>query len=299
MINTMKIYWLHAFTPLHVGIGQGVGYIDLPIMREKATGWPIIPGSAIKGVLRDYFTTYGKDEQKKLIDTAFGRADEEAQVARSGSLVFTDCRLICLPIRSLYGTFAWVTCPMVLDRLARDMNSPEKTDLPQFDSDADNMILVPVESSKITDGRVFFEDLDFRSKFDSNTKIWANKLITWLYPQDTKWQEIFLSRFAVVDDDTFNFLCDTATEVNAKIRIDQERKAVKKGALWYEEALPAETILSGLVWCDRAFGDANVEPKELIDKFCSQELKIQIGGKATVGRGRAGCVFSNGDIRNG
>ena len=46
-----KIYWLQAVTPLHVGAGRGVGFIDMPVMREKVTTWPFVPGSAMKGVM--------------------------------------------------------------------------------------------------------------------------------------------------------------------------------------------------------------------------------------------------------
>ena len=70
---TTKMYWLQAITPLHVGAGKGVGFIDMPIIREKVTTWPFVPGSAVKGVLRDYFTQYAKQE-KNLIDAAFGHA---------------------------------------------------------------------------------------------------------------------------------------------------------------------------------------------------------------------------------
>ena len=46
-------YWLHAMTPLHVGAGRGLGYIDMPIVREKVTTWPYVPGSSIRGAWRD------------------------------------------------------------------------------------------------------------------------------------------------------------------------------------------------------------------------------------------------------
>ena len=45
--NNTKMYWLHALTPLHVGAGRGVGFIDLPIMREKVTNWPLVPGLSL------------------------------------------------------------------------------------------------------------------------------------------------------------------------------------------------------------------------------------------------------------
>jgi len=41
MPNT-RIYWLHALSPTHAGVGRGVGYIDLPIDRDGVTGWPRI-----------------------------------------------------------------------------------------------------------------------------------------------------------------------------------------------------------------------------------------------------------------
>ncbi|WNZ62075.1 type III-B CRISPR module-associated Cmr3 family protein [Myxococcus sp. MxC21-1] len=46
-------YLLHALSPLHVGTGQSVGVIDLPLARLKATGIPFVPGSSLKGVLRE------------------------------------------------------------------------------------------------------------------------------------------------------------------------------------------------------------------------------------------------------
>lgn len=66
MMDNVKFerrYWIHTMTPLHVGTGRGVGYIDLPIAREKVTNWPCIPGSAVKGVVADHF---GATEEKKV-----------------------------------------------------------------------------------------------------------------------------------------------------------------------------------------------------------------------------------------
>ena len=56
-----RIYWLHALTPIHAGVGRGVGYIDLPIDRDKVTNWPLIRGSAFKGVWADHYKA--NDEQ--------------------------------------------------------------------------------------------------------------------------------------------------------------------------------------------------------------------------------------------
>src|ERR1035437_2635373 len=121
-----KMYWLHALSPLHVGAGAGVGFIDLPIAREKVTGWPILPGSGVKGVLADHHkaATDKARRDNHQLRAAFGIADsDDATTGNSGSLVFSDARLVCLPVRSLYGTFAWVTSALALNRLARDLKA--------------------------------------------------------------------------------------------------------------------------------------------------------------------------------
>jgi len=52
-INNPCNYFAMALDPIHVGSGrQGLGRVDLPIVREAATNLPIIPGSSICGVTR-------------------------------------------------------------------------------------------------------------------------------------------------------------------------------------------------------------------------------------------------------
>ncbi|MFO1429291.1 MAG: type III-B CRISPR module RAMP protein Cmr4 [Candidatus Competibacteraceae bacterium] len=299
MAKPLRIFWLHALTPLHVGTGQGVGFIDLPVMREKATGWPLVPGSAVKGVRRDAADDGNTD--KSLFKAAFGQADPgegESEQDNAGSLVFTDARLVCLPVRSLLGTFAWVTAPLVLQRLRRNLEAAgEAEELPKkFDIGGEQAHIAEKPFSVLgsEDGKVYLEDLDFPTKSCSTAQSWAEKLAEWIFPGDATWQALFIERFVVLPNDSFNFLCGTATEVNARIRIDQQTKTVAGGALWYEESLPAETILAGMVWCDRVLPKDTATPEDLLGTYCSGELKLQIGGKATIGKGRVRCLFSGG-----
>ena len=78
------------------------------------------------------------------------------------------------------------------------------------------------------------------------------------------------------------FLLQTATDVTARIRLEPETKTVARGALWYEEALPAETVLTGLVIAAEV--QAN---KEKVFTTVENLIKspLQVGGNATVGRG--------------
>ncbi len=52
-MTVKRAYILHALSPLHAGTGHSADVIDLPIARMKATGIPFVPGSSIKGTLRD------------------------------------------------------------------------------------------------------------------------------------------------------------------------------------------------------------------------------------------------------
>ena len=44
---------LYAETSLHAGAGAALGVVDLPVQRERHTMFPTVPGTALKGVLRD------------------------------------------------------------------------------------------------------------------------------------------------------------------------------------------------------------------------------------------------------
>ena len=297
MARTETTYWIHAVSSLHVGAGRGVGFIDLPVMREKATNYPFVPGSSIKGVIADYYgATKETRKSNEIFQKAFGKADDDENPegrsdANAGSLVFTDARLVCLPVRSFFGTFAWVSSPFSLSRLKRDLRL---TGLPELSLEKNEIACLQGGSGGVLpgpDGKVYLEDLDFIA-CDRDVSPWAELIAESVF-KGTEWFDLFGKRFAVVSDDAFSFLAETGTEVAARVRIDPEKKIVAKGALWYEESLPAETILAGTVWCDRVFGPAGqkLTAEDLFKEFCSGEILLQLGGKATTGKGLVRCLF--------
>lgn len=297
------MYWIHALTPLHVGAGRGIGFIDLPIMREKATGWPIVPGSSVKGVWRDYAQSRGVD--RKLIDIAFGSETDSDDHA--GSLAVTDARIVLLPVRSFYGTFAYVTSPLALMRLRRDLEAVGAAGVPAIPEIGGDNAAVVTEGSALKDGqgRVYLEDIDLRATAGGANQpanavravdAWAEYLAGALFPGAEAADEraAFRRRFIVVADGQFDYFCEQGTEVNARVRINDDKKTVANGALWYEESLPTESVLAGIVWWDRVFGGGDIGPAELLDRFCGAPLACQLGGKASVGKGSVRMVFTGG-----
>lgn len=286
-MNESCVTFIHALTPVQAGTGQGVGVIDLPIAREKATNLPYIPGSTVKGTLRDEFESDGSDP-KRIFGAATGERvdgrEEDGQTANAGAAIFTDQRLLCLPVRSLYGTFAWVTSPLILHRFARDCKiagSPVDIQIPEM---ADGNAEIPKDSKIIPEkngsgAKIYLEDLDLTPTGSNAANLWAALLGPKIFGNDGV--EQFNRRFAIVSDDVMNFLVETATEIRARNVLDDDTKSSQN--LWYEEALPAETILSGLLATTKI---RDVEPAEVfsrIAKLCSRP--VQLGGNMTVGRG--------------
>lgn len=299
-------FWVHALTPLHVGSGRGLGYIDLPIVREKVTNFPYIPGSAVKGVIADhYLATDDKRKQDSLEAAAFGRQGrDEKDHSNSGSLVFTDARLVCLPVRSLYGTFAWCTSPTILHRLKRDAESTGRMCSLEIPTLTKETALCPADSI-LTRGRepekkIYLEDLDVPTTDNETAKKWGDFVAEKVFQSEDR--EEFVKRFVILADDVFNFLCETGTEVAAHIKIDSKTKTVADGALWYEESLPAEAILAGIIWCDRVYGKTDTfTVKKLWDEYVKDIPLLQFGGKATTGKGLVRCLFdkSTSDAQGG
>lgn len=301
MSNT-RIYWLHTLSPTHVGVGRGVGYIDLPIERENITGWPIIRGSAFKGVWADHHrATADARRNNPTLRAAFGIAGDDNH-SNAGALIPTDAKMVCLPIRSFRGTFAWATSSLCLQMVRRAMvlaGEHKPPDVPTNVADS-NALHVDGDGLQTTlkeGGNIYLEDLDFVAQPCPATTQWAAKIAESIFPGVPEWQVLFKKRFVVLPDMAFDYLCDIGTEVHTRVKIDDETKVVSGSALWTEESLPAETILMGVVQCDRIFGRdaAGLTPGDLLGKFASGELGLQIGGKATVGRGQVRCLFSSVD----
>lgn len=275
-----KLTFIHALSPLHAGTGQGVGVIDLPIAREKATNIPYLPGSSVKGSLRDEF-----NDNVSLRDRIFGpeRLDGN-DGGYAGAIQFTDQTLLFLPVRSLAGTFAYVTSPYILKRLKRDANLT--FDVPDV-SDA-GCVVTTNSVLKLTNIKVCLEDLDLN--YAENETEWT----AWLKDRvftDLHWRDLFGERFCIVSDNVFGFLLNTATEVIARNVLTENKTSDN---LWYEEALPTESVLFGLAlsFPNSATGlDDDAIFQNIADRIGNP---LQFGGHATIGRGL--CRVSLVDI---
>ena len=273
-------FLLHALSPLHAGTGHAADVIDLPIARMKATGIPVVPGSSIKGVLRDAC----RQVDHERTEAVFGPSDDPA--AHAGALIVGDARLLALPVRSFRGTFAWVSSPLLLRLAKRDLVASELP-VPHM---AGRSAQVASENVCVYQKRLYLEDIDLPAESSADVKTWAQRLAALAALED----DLFTHRFVVVDDDTMTFFWETATQVDARVRLDDATRTVAQGALWLEESLPPETLLTGLLAADRSRRpETEMTPDAVLDFALPKETILQFGGKATIGRGRCRIIPVN------
>jgi CRISPR-associated protein Cmr4 len=278
-----KLVFVHALSGLHPGTGQGTGVIDLPVAREVATGIPYLPGSSLKGVLRDH--CQDPDIRRKLFGPDSATITDANAFA--GAAIFSDQRVLLFPVRSLAGTMAWVTSPFILQRFRRDCLNAGVTPEPPPLKMQVNMALVRVDSVLVVTANgqqeiVMLEDLDLAPRRVAVARQWADWLKVRLFPDDSTWQDHFASRFCIVHDDVLGFLLETATEVTARNVLKDTKTSDN---LWYEESLPAETILQGLV-VGQKVGASGLTPDEVLEKVAAlTTAPLRLGGNTTTGRG--------------
>ena len=280
MANT--IFGLRAETSIHAGTGQNIGGVDLPIQREAHTDWPCVFGSAMKGALRNHAETRGNMD-KASIPLVFGPVAESSKASdHAGALAVTDARILLLPVRSLTGHFKWVTCPAVLKRLNRDLEMIGRS----------TIFTMPHELSAgavaTPDGgdTIFLEEFQF-----TQTPTDLKDVITELTKFGIEQVELE-SQLVVMCNNDFTDFCRTATAVTPHIAIENDKKTVRGGSLWYEETLPPDTLLYVMLLANGARNGVTpqLSDTEVLGKVTGMftgENKpyLQIGGNETVGMG--------------
>lgn len=272
-MNTWR-YFLHALSPLHVGTGQGEGLIDLPIVRDPASKHPLVPGSSTKGVLRDAAKSAGTADLTHIFGPDTNKAHEHA-----GALRVSDARLLLLPVHSDLGTFAWLSSPWALARLLRDVDGAPDFDIPKVAAGQAHVAAGSALGEAQKPVAIGGQELGAGPALDGKL---VDTLATWVFGEDAWWRDALRQRIAVVDDDTFTFFARHRTDVRAHIRIG-DSGTVDKGGLWYEESLPAETVLSGFLQ-SAPNGKATAQR---VGEFVTglSDTRLQFGANATTGMG--------------
>lgn len=294
-----KILFLFTETSLHAGTGAHLGAVDLPIQRERHTGYPIVQGSGLKGALRAAARATWKGDGRKdggkrndgdnhrLLYAAFGPPTERAS-DYAGALSCTDARVLALPVRSPGAHYVWVTCPDLLSRVQRAWGKSFGRLAPEPDQ------ALCSTSGPIHADRILLEEHEHPAKVEPIVKQWADWLSEQAMPSLQEYgpfRERLKSNLVVLADAAFQDLAAVATEVVTRVALDPDTKTVKGTALWSEEALPADTLLYAEAM---AVGPRSTEREGVswttgADVLAAVEKTVgatmQLGGDETTGRG--------------
>lgn len=269
-----EYYLLKVLTPLHIGAGQGLGHVDLPIVREAHTNFPYIPGTSLKGALRNLEINQvarargekPSQVEKRLTDKdkfdpadrdilrlakIFGTAGEVAEQGKealekgkevgAGKVLFSDAFIVLFPVKSAKGVFSLTTCPYVINRFFELLDIDQRVeDVPEGKvkvlntNSHKNLIKDNKDNNKY---KLLLEEFVFEVEESEELKKFVELVGTFV-------GEKHKQRIVCVNDTDFMDFVSNYTEVRTHIKINPDTGTVDRGALWTEEYVPAESIFA-------------------------------------------------------
>lgn len=265
-IYQQVVYYALALDPVHVGSGEmQIGRVDLPIVRDAATGLPKIPATSLAGASRTYTAMHYPEKFRRPVkigetvryascadltgptgkrDGACGQVDCPVCIPygfvqpggrTSPSMVqFFDALPLFFPTPSMLGP-VWVTCPDRLKDLVQ-MGALGAADLDIRLQPQDGYRLqTGLPSTRLNLGWLL---LPVAVQASPLTASGLAKLKAAHVPDEV------LSRLVLVPDELFAQVVNNNLEVRTSTSIDRETGAALSGALYTYEAIPRSTLFA-------------------------------------------------------
>jgi CRISPR-associated protein Cmr4 len=273
------LLFFQPITPLHVGCGQDVGVVDLPVIRERATGYPFVPGSGIRGSVRALIEDFerarpvataqetgsepdtARRPERSMTATLFGpppgnedSEEDEDDERYAGCVAVHDAKLLFFPVRSDQKVFLWLTCPTVLARFSRDVRaflSPEENrrweiEAGRLAGDDDTVVADADLASPL-----YLEEFSFALDASPEARAAWSRVSRWAAAVGAAVNAPEIqSRIVLVADRVFYDFVQQATLLLQHNRLTSA-KTVEGGGLFSVEAVPPETIFYGFFGATR------------------------------------------------
>lgn len=280
MFSYSKPFFLHAVSAVHAGSGSELGIVDLPIQREKHTGFPKIESSSLKGAVR------ASIPESREVNLIFGAEKSYDSEGVASAVAFSDARTLLFPVKSMRNIFAYVTCPSALSRFNYECDLyGHHVALPIPAAETCSSEKMQVGDKK----HVVLEEYAYEVKVDEIAAQLGEKLESLLFKNERP--GYLKDRLVILSDDDFTDFVKLSTEVNARIRVNSETGTVENGALFYEENVPPETVFYSFVFTSdtRVLNkEDQINATDVLGKLTSGVLfpeVFQLGGNSTLGRG--------------
>ncbi len=286
----------YAISPIHAGSGASVATVDLPIQRERHTGYPHIQASGVKGAMRDHFRKFfqnnveiEKDDEslsdlEYLINKIFGSDEQDGWNKENipGLISVSDAKLLAFPMRSNISPFVWVTCLTILKRLKNDLEFiGQSLDIKDNDLNIEKDSAIPIIGNFNNVKEIILEDAVVKLLEQS----FHTDFISQNFPD--------IERLILISDEMFDYCISSCTEIQTNIKIDSKTGTTQDGSLRYQEFLPSDSVLYSIIYFGSNLNDIQATQ---VKNYIQDTIKefIQIGGDSTLGKGICKIKWING-----
>lgn len=285
---------LRAVTMLHPGVGRSSEIVDLPVQRDNLS-FPIIYSSSLKGALKSGL--WGED--RRSARAIFG-PDPDEEGKYPSAVIIGDAFTLVFPIRSLVGVYAFITSPILLNRLVETIKVIE----------ASGKVNERIESLKISVENAL-EAFETKVKRRTEVLVSTPSLLQIeqiggdiivneelrLNPITDKSIEsledgfgIEHGRLLLAKDDIAREAIDRGILKLTRIKLRREEKTVEEGP-WTEEYVPQWAIFQTFFLYSKPHGGGgdigSVEAvrKKILDYLKTKKGYLLVGGHETIGKG--------------
>ena len=247
----------------------------------------------------------GKQEDFERVFGSKPQEEERTNESQASALSFIDARILLFPVRSLRGTFAWITCRNVLERFNREMKLFYKTSSPP------QWLLEGVEAQTVSSKallvgdseKIVLEEYTIQAKQIDKTQCLAEKIAQSVGNDMLGIKE----RLVVLTDNQFADFVKMSTEINARIRVGENGTTNRN--LWYEENVPPETVFYSAVLMGHVRTGNKKDGEDRTGTLTTDEdvcryvqerfpLVFQLGGNNTIGKGILRLIWLKGGARH-
>jgi CRISPR-associated protein Cmr4 len=279
-MNDFRIGYLYSLSPIHCGGEGDLGNI-LEIVREVHTNFPYIPGSSLRGSLRDEVKEYAGELTS---DRLFGRELSNGNQMGVHQVWFGDARLLWVPMRTMSSQgqdiFMWVSCHSLL----RDHALVAKQ----------KGVLFPNHSVGDRPGNYNIADAALRVEaLDTQAKTSLALAGQWHTDLKDITAQTWQSSRIILPDNDFQVLMEHSlwTQIRNKIHEDSGSAEI----FWTDVCIPRDTIL----YYPWGYTLNKADPVQTGDHDALKTILtglIQVGGQANVGRGWVQSWVANEEV---
>ncbi|MEH2327344.1 MAG: type III-B CRISPR module RAMP protein Cmr4 [Nostoc sp.] len=274
-MSDFRVGYIYSLAPIHCGGEGDLGNI-LEIAREVHTNFPYVPGSSLRGTLRDEL----KLMDEIAVNTLFGKElDKEGQMGVH-QVWFGDARLLWVPMRTMSmndgrDVFSWVSC----HSLIRDHAIIAQQ----------NSVIFPNQAVGTSAGTYLVADAQIQVAKMSDEQKQATALAgTWPNSLKSSVKPTWENNRIILPDADFQVLMEHSLWTQIRNKIQDETKGVNQAGsaevFWTDVCIPRDTIFY-FSWGYSLLKEKPVTSEQHDLLMNVLQGLFQVGGQANVGRG--------------